>query len=295
MFLCCVLYGIIYNISHTVIDYYFIINNNKYKSMKKYISLFAILVLIFVVSVKITKAEDSGTLPATINENTSAETSTNINIPVKIKGVFREKIESQIKKLKAERAAIKTEVQDNNEEAKQRIQILKEDIRNQIKSAREQAKQKMEDLKIKIREEKDKIKSEREQTRIDIRERALERFDKIVEKITNLKDRVNSQIVKFEARGVDVVNAKDFVVTAETKLNEAEAKIAEINVLLSASVGQLTAEEKTTLRTLTQDTQTLVKEAHQALIDAIKSLKDNLKKLDTAVNANMETTPGENN
>ena len=263
--------------------------------MKKYISLFAILVLIFMISVKITKAEDSGTLPATINENTSAETSTNINIPVKIKGVFREKIESQIKKLKAERAAIKTEVQDNNEEAKQRIQILKEDIRNQIKSAREQAKQKMEDLKIKIREEKDKIKSEREQTRIDIRERALERFDKIVEKITNLKDRVNSQIVKFEARGVDVVNAKDFVVTAETKLNEAEAKIAEINVLLSASVGQLTAEEKTTLRTLTQDTQTLVKEAHQALIDAIKSLKDNLKKLDTAVNANMETTSGENN
>ena len=80
------------------------------------------------------------------------------------------------------------------------------------------------------------------------------------------------------------------VIVKNKKVNDKIYSNIESFLPMETLMPQLTAEEKTTLRTLTQDTQTLVKEAHQALIDAIKSLKDNLKKLDTAVNANTETT-----
>ena len=60
-------------------------------------------------------------------------------------------------------------------------------------------------------------------------------------------------------------------------LNEAKTKIAEANALLSLSIDELSTENRTTLRTLAQDTQTLLKNAHQSLNDAIKSLRDALK------------------
>lgn len=153
-----------------------------------------------------------------------------------------------------------------------------QDKRMEIKTAmRLEAKQRMQNLREKIKEEKDASKARIKELRIVGREKALERFDMAIEKMTNLKNRVNDHMAKFEAKGVNVAEVKSFVATAEAKLGEAGVKIAEANALLSVSIDQLTAQNKITLRTLAKEIQDLIKETHRALNDAIKALKDTVK------------------
>ena len=109
----------------------------------------------------------------------------------------------------------------------------------------------------------------------------------IIELLRLVKEKINALIAKFELKGVVTVDAKAFVATAEIKLNDAKKKIVEINVLLAASINELTLENKTKLRTLAQETQTLIIEAHSALKEAVKSLKTEIK-IKMEADANIE-------
>jgi hypothetical protein len=161
-----------------------------------------------------------------------------------------------------------------------------------IETMRDKAKQEMEDLRTKIGEEKDEAKAKIKELRISGRENALGRFDQAVERMTALKERVNAKIADLEVKGVVVVDAKNFVATAETKLTDAKSKIAEINALLVVSIDELTLENKTKLRTLAQDAQTLIVAAHQALKDAVKSLRASVQ---VKMEAEKQNNEGENN
>ena len=145
------------------------------------------------------------------------------------------------------------------------------------RSAREEMKQKIEGLRAKIKDERDTAKARIKEVRITGRENSLQRFDFALERIINLKERINNQIIKLKEKGINVTNAKNFLEIANTKLDGAEEKITEINKLLTASIDELTLENKTKLRTLAMETQTLLKDAHLALNDSIKSLKDEVK------------------
>lgn len=166
------------------------------------------------------------------------------------------------------------EVKDTS---KEEIKSEKEDAKSNMEALREVAKQKMEELKNKVKEEKNKTKAKIKEERITGREKALERFDKAVEKMSELKNKVSVQIIKLELKSINTADAKSFIATAETKLNEAKIKIIEVNTLLAGSINQLSTEEKVKLLTLTTDIQSLIKETHQALNDAVKSLKDAVK------------------
>ena len=157
---------------------------------------------------------------------------------------------------------------------------------NAIKSQREAAKQKLAVLKEQIKNEKNNAQAKIKMARIAGRENALAKFDAAVLRITNLKVKVVAEIAKLETKGVDVSSAQSSVATAETKLSAANGKIAEINALLSTSINELSKADKTKLRTLGEDTETLIKNAHLALIDAIGSLKDGVKVKMDAENEN---------
>lgn len=153
----------------------------------------------------------------------------------------------------------------------------RETLREEFKTKREEAKQKMSELREKLKGEKDKAKAKIKELRIAGREKALERFDGAIKRITTLKDKINTHITKLEVKGVNVTDAKAFLATAQEKLDAADAKTAEINALLATSIDELSKENKTKLRTLAQETQALIKEAHGALKDAVKSLKGQVK------------------
>ena len=208
--------------------------------MKRYISLLLVLAIALVVNVSTIRAEDSS------SSNTSGNTKTNLTKEARLKALAD---------FKAKRDALEME----------------------IKTKREEFKQKMEDLKSKIKLEKDKAKAKIEEARIVGRENALQRFDAAVLRMSNLKDRVKTQITKLITKGVNVTDAQNLVVIAETKLTAAKAKIADANALLANSTNELSKDQKTKLRTLAQEIQTLVKDIHQTLNAAIKSLKNQLK------------------
>ena len=60
----------------------------------------------------------------------------------------------------------------------------------------------------------------------------------------------------------------------EKKVDQIKIKITEMNALLAGSTNQLSAENKTKLRTLATETQALIKETHKTLGDAVKSLRE---------------------
>lgn len=192
---------------------------------------------------------------------------------------------------KIEREKLKIEAREKRDEIKNKKEVLKDEIKN----IRKEAKQKMENLREKIKEEKNEAKAKIKELRITGREKALERFDKVMERLDELKNKTSAQIVKFDIEGIVTTDAKTFMVTAETKLTAAKDKIAEINALLVVSINELTLENKTKLRTLTKDTQALVRDAHQAIKNAMKSLKEAIKmKIELERSNNSSDDPSEN-
>ena len=213
--------------------------------MKKYLGLFVVLVLIFVVNVNNSYAKDG--------------------VSGSDDGVLKSKIDERKPKL--------NEFKDKKAEIKGEIKAAKEDF----KLKREEAKTKMKTLREQLKGEKDAAKAKIKEARIAGREKALEKFDGAIKRMNTLKDKINEHIAKLEVKGVDVTDAKNFVATAQTKIDAADAKIAEMNALLATSVDQLNADNKTKFRTLAKEAQALIKEAHGALKDAVKSLKGQVK------------------
>ena len=156
----------------------------------------------------------------------------------------------------------------------------REALKVKAEKLREEAKTKMENLRA-------KIKDAAGLKRYEGRENALHRFDEQVEKITKLRDRVNGKVVEFEAKGIDVGEAKTNVATADVKTEEAKAKIAEMNSLLGTSATELTKENKTKLNTLAKEAGTLLKDAYRELNMAVKTLKEAV----SASSTSTETTP----
>ena len=156
---------------------------------------------------------------------------------------------------------------------KQEVKEVKETVKADIEKIRTEAKVKMQALRSDIANEKDEAKAKIKNDRLVGRAKALDRFDQIIAQVTNLKDRLNARIAKIDATGTDTSAAKAFVATAQTKLDDAKAKVVEIDTLLTNSIDQISKNDKTKLKTLTQEAQSLVKDAHNALKDAVKSLK----------------------
>ena len=205
--------------------------------MKKYLSLFVILSVTFVWGINTSKANDG--LPY----NYSPLSPKNSDIS----GVTVEE-QAKLDKFTAE-----------------------------IKTKRDEAQQNLDALKTNIKKDKNKVQANIKEIRLTAREKALENFDTSITRISDLENKVNAQIIKLETKGVVTTDAKTFLATAETETTEAKSKIAEIDTLLTTSINELTAENKAKLKILSQDTQTLIQKAHQAINSTIESLKDATK------------------
>src|SRR3989344_3182836 len=210
--------------------------------MKKYLGLFIVLVMVFSVSTVI-RAEDDAS-----SDDSSASKSLKSTERANVQAGLKEKRE-----MKDKRNEGRIMIDQKRKDFKKEMEVKREKMKEEIQVVREETKQKIEDLRAKNKEEKDVAKA------------------KIKE------ERVVGNIAKFEAKGVNVTEAKSFIIIIETKLTGVKTKITEANALLSVSIDELTKEDKIKLRTLAQDAQTLMKEAHQAINNAIKSLKESVK------------------
>ena len=171
----------------------------------------------------------------------------------------------------------KDSLKDKRETIKKEIELKRETWKKEFELKREEAKAKFEALKESLKKENDAAKANIKEGRLTGRENALGRFDGAVLRISDLRTKVDAQITKLKAKGVDTAKAEEFSALAEDKLDEAKTKITDATTLLGTSIEKLTPDQKTKLRTLAQETQTLIKEAHSSLGDAVKSLKEAVK------------------
>ena len=171
------------------------------------------------------------------------------------------------------------------------IQNQRDTILSQIQTMRDATKQKMEDLKTQIKNGKNKAQVKIKTARIAGREDILNKFDEKISNINNLKDKINEQIKKMDAKNIETTDAKNFVSDSETKLTIAQGKVTEISALFVGSADILSTENKTKLKQYTIDAQNAIKDAHTALAKAVQSLKNKVVNTDTEVeNQNVNTT-----
>lgn len=242
--------------------------------MKKYLSLFIVLVIIFTISFKAAQAEN---MPAT---NTGAGVNANLSVEARLKAQAE---------LKAKRDAMMADLKGKQAEVKTQIQTQREEMRTKIQSMRMDAKTRMSAWRDSFKTERDAAKVKIKEARLNLREMALKRFDAAMARMTGLQGRINTHISTLEVKGVNVEDAKKFMATAETKLDAADAKTAEINALLAVSINELEVNNKAKLKTLAGEVQTLIKDAHMAMISAVKSLKDSVKiKMETKAKVNRD-------
>ena len=281
--------------------------------MKKYISLFIVLLMVLGISIK-ANAEDRRELndvrqekPILVDENgkllppKERPVPTLFNIERDKLKLKREEVKTEIKNtregLKTEneekREAMKQEFEQKREEMKQQFEQKREEMKKEREEMREEGKAKIEALRENFKNEKDETKAKIKEVRITGRLNAFERFTNVEKRIAELRDRINASILKLGDKGVDTTKAVELVVKAETALAGINAKITEANALLSASTEQLTAETKVSLVKITKELQVLIKTAHQSLIDATKSLKDSMKVKIEADRAAAVPTPTE--
>lgn len=262
--------------------------------MKKYLSLF--IVFSFIISTGMAFAEETMPMPgnglpkgvrpgAKPREEVKERVETRReNISEKKEEVKerletrRENMDERKEELKDRVEAKKAEMENMSEEEKQAMKAKAEAARKVLQEKREALKEKAEKMrevaKTKMEALKAKAKDAASLRRYEGRENALHRFDNQVEKVTTLRDRLQTKITEVEARGVDATVAKTHIANADIKFEEAKTKIAEMNTVLASSTGELTTENKTKIQTLAKDAGTLLKDAYNELNLGVKALKE---------------------
>lgn len=185
---------------------------------------------------------------------------------VSVAPAFAEEDENTNDRMENQREALRKEIQTKREAWKKEFEVKKEEARIKFEALRER-----------VKVERDTVKARIEEARLIGREKALGRFDGAIARMSDLKVKVDAQIEKLKGRGVDTASAEASSALAQTKLDEAQAKVTAATNLLGTSIEVLTEENKTELRTLAQETQTLLREAHDLLKEAVKSLREALK------------------
>ncbi|MFN4181215.1 MAG: hypothetical protein ACK4FA_00755 [Candidatus Paceibacteria bacterium] len=235
--------------------------------MKKYATLLLVFGFIFSTSVGLASAQT-------------------ITLPDMPKGVrpqggiedkqklMEERREALKENREARRADASTMTEEEKEALKEKSEAIREELQKKREALRDQAEKLREEAKKKMEALKAKIKDTASLKRYEGRENALHRFDNQVEKVMELRDKVNTKIAELTAKGVDTTTAKTHVANADIKFEEAKKKIAEMNVIFAGSTNQLSEANKTKLQTLAKEAGTLLKDAYNELKLAVKSLKE---------------------
>jgi Mg2+ and Co2+ transporter CorA len=112
------------------------------------------------------------------------------------------------------------------------------------------------------------------------------RFAVVIERLEILADRIEARIEKLNDEGVDTSVAVAFVADARAELANASEGFITLSADLDATIesGNWNREVFQELRTLAAEIKTDIKEAHQFLMNAVRSLK-----AETTVDANIST------
>lgn len=207
--------------------------------MKKYLRLFAKLLVCFVVvglmsGAFLVKAEDNG------GNNTG-------------------------------RPAFNSEMKDKREALRERIQTERKTFRETLQTNREVFRREVQAKKEEFRLANGERKAKFCQA---ARNMIGQRFEVAVRNLERLQDRVGEVIEKLNADGKDTALAEESLDLSKQKLDDAKTKIAEIKALVPENCESVTPEIFEQIKLLAREAKDLLKESRENLRQAIKEIKD---------------------
>ncbi len=252
--------------------------------MKKYLSPFGILALMFVLSFGFNFSPVHATAGEDANDTEEMEMGGSMSgRPGDLKPLIRVNREGKGMDGEHMREGFRLGMENKGPLLNDKIQLLlefkqkREEAKQKMDALRGEAKDKFEALKESLKGEKDETKAKMQELRLELREKALMGFDNITNRLAEFSDKISGTIEKLNAKGVDTDDATDYVKTADSKLDEAKTKITEVNTLLGTSLNELTEGDKAKLKALKSEIQPLLQEAHESLKKAVETLKITVK------------------
>lgn len=171
---------------------------------------------------------------------------------------------------------------NNLKERANNLRNKKDRINEEVEEKKADSAEKRQDMQEKLAERK----AERQQK---LNERAKERITAYVEKIVirlnaaldrleKIVERMNSRIAKLEekfaGKGLDLSEAKGLLDIAINKISTARENVSKITDLTNEALGTENPKESFgAVREIIQDASSDVKDAHKALVEAIKAIK----------------------
>lgn len=207
--------------------------------------------------------------------------------------VAQQKREEVKKEIQQKRDAFKQEVQGKREAVKQEFREKRDALRQEFDQKREALKkefeQKREALKRDMEKKREEFEAEAEKRKEELKKKLGERhaeniekfFNKMAEKfeaaikrLDDLGDRIDSRLNKAEANGKDVKALRDQLAKARGKIQDAQKALADAKAKYTEAAKSTDFKASfAKVRELVKGVERQVKEAHQALVDVINSVK----------------------
>ena len=140
-----------------------------------------------------------------------------------------------------------------------------------------------------IEERRGEMRTRMQERRSDILKReaaqVIKRMHAAIDRFTKIADRIDSRITKMKEKGVDTGKAEASVAIARTKITEATAAVANAEASIASAADNADASASTTassdagkpVREALQKARVAVEAARKALVEAVESLRANVK------------------
>jgi hypothetical protein len=232
-------------------------------------------------------AESSASVQTNIRVEANGKVATSsTNIKINASSTKKDSIRERLDVIKAQ---AREEKEENKGEAVERKETLKSEIdakRTQIKNDFDE---KRSDAALKARNNiKSRISS--------FTDKLIERYEAAIERLGKLVERIETRIAKMEAEGANVVEAKSSLTTAKLKISAAASSTA----VLKLKVGTFMSSSATStddlrvgyagIKESADAAKTAIKEAHNALVRTVASLKPGRNKNDKTATSSPATT-----
>ena len=254
--------------------------------MKKYIGLFIVFVLGFILNAGVLQATDGseGSSGTSVETSTTAEIQTDLLIPVQ--KTEQEKAQESVKKQIEER---RQEIKDARSEMEIKREKLREEMRVRLegemearKEYREEVKTERDALKTEYKDKKDELKGTIEEVKARARTWVANGLLQRAENLTQISTRVKARIEKLNANGIDTTAATAFVVQADASIEL--SKVSAQKVKDGITNGDTLEEIKLNI----DASKEAMKQAHDYLKQAVQGLKAKIElKIEAAVAASL--------
>lgn len=169
-------------------------------------------------------------------------------------------------------------------EAKEAIQLKRQEIRSNIQEKREEIKsnieEKRQEIETKLEERKEEIKLKFQQKRTEVAKAVIERQTKHADKLNNIITRLQAKTTELETAGTNVSAVQTEIANAQNSLAQALIGITTSTDILNSITQDNISEQFITLKDS-------IRKTHQNLVATQKSLRSaivEIKKITTTQN-----------